>query len=98
MRALDIDYMLGLVPVILGYVPLTIGMALAAMVCALLLACLMALQQGVIAPTIGYEQADPECPLDVVPNQARAAAVDVVMSNAFAFGGLNAVLVLRKVV
>jgi len=63
-----------------------------------LLACLMALQQGVIAPTIGYEQADPECPLDVVPNQARAAAVDVVMSNAFAFGGLNAVLVLRKVV
>lgn len=61
-----------------------------------LLACLMALQQGVIAPTIGYEQADPECPLDVVPNQARAAAVEVVMSNAFAFGGLNAVLVLRK--
>ncbi len=63
-----------------------------------LLACLMALLRGVIAPTIGYEQADPECPLDVVPNQARAAAVDVVMSNAFAFGGLNAVLVLRKVV
>ena len=61
-----------------------------------LLACLMALQQGVIAPTIGYEVADPECPLDVVPNQAREAPVDVVMSNAFAFGGLNAVLVLRK--
>lgn len=61
-----------------------------------LLACLMALQQGVIAPTIGYEIADPECPLDVVPNQAREVPVDVVMSNAFAFGGLNAVLVLRK--
>ena len=61
-----------------------------------LLACLMALQQGVIAPTIGYEMADPECALDVVPNQAREVAVDVVMSNAFAFGGLNAVLVLRK--
>ncbi len=61
-----------------------------------LLACLMALQQGVIAPTIGYELADPECPLDVVPNQAREVPVDVVMSNAFAFGGLNAVLVLRK--
>ncbi|MES2434644.1 MAG: beta-ketoacyl-[acyl-carrier-protein] synthase family protein [Pseudomonadota bacterium] len=61
-----------------------------------LLACLMALQQGVIAPTIGYEQADPDCPLDVVPNQAREVPVDVVMSNAFAFGGLNAVLVLRK--
>ncbi|OYU37673.1 MAG: beta-ACP synthase [Pseudorhodobacter sp. PARRP1] len=62
-----------------------------------LLACLMALQQGVIAPTIGYEAADPECALDVVPNVARQAKVDVVMSNAFAFGGLNAVLVLRKV-
>lgn len=61
-----------------------------------LLACLMALQQGVIAPTIGYEAADPDCPLDVVPNQAREVPVDVVMSNAFAFGGLNAVLVLRK--
>ena len=61
-----------------------------------LLACLMALQQGVIAPTIGYEVADPECALDVVPNQAREVPVDVVMSNAFAFGGLNAVLVLRK--
>ena len=61
-----------------------------------LLACLMALQQGVIAPTIGYEVADPECPLDVVPNRAREVPVNVVMSNAFAFGGLNAVLVLRK--
>lgn len=61
-----------------------------------LLACLLALQQGVIAPTIGYEVADPDCPLDVVPNQAREVPVDVVMSNAFAFGGLNAVLVLRK--
>jgi nodulation protein E len=61
-----------------------------------LLACLMALQQCVIAPTIGYEVADPECALDVVPNQAREVPVDVVMSNAFAFGGLNAVLVVRK--
>ncbi|MFC3180378.1 beta-ketoacyl-[acyl-carrier-protein] synthase family protein [Cypionkella sinensis] len=61
-----------------------------------LLACVMALQQGVIAPTIGYEAADPDCPLDVVPNVARQAQVDVVLSNAFAFGGLNAVLVLRR--
>ena len=60
-----------------------------------LLACVMALQDGVIAPTIGYEVPDPECALDVVPNEAREADVDVVMSNAFAFGGLNAVLVLR---
>lgn len=62
-----------------------------------LLACIMALRDGVIAPTIGYEEADPECALDVVPNEARNAAVDVVLSNAFAFGGMNAVLALRKV-
>ncbi|MEO0915569.1 MAG: beta-ketoacyl-[acyl-carrier-protein] synthase family protein [Pseudomonadota bacterium] len=62
-----------------------------------LLACLMALRDGVIAPTIGYEEADPECALDVVPNVARDADVDHVLSNAFAFGGLNAVLALKKV-
>jgi nodulation protein E len=62
-----------------------------------LLACLMALRDGVIAPTIGYEDPDPECALDVVPNEARDAKVDVVMSNAFAFGGLNAVLALRRI-
>ncbi len=62
-----------------------------------LLACIMALKDGVIAPTIGYEEFDPECALDVVPNEAREAKVDVALSNAFAFGGLNAVLALRKV-
>lgn len=62
-----------------------------------LLACIMALRDGVIAPTIGYEEPDPECALDVVPNVAREARVDVAMSNAFAFGGLNSVLVLRKI-
>lgn len=62
-----------------------------------LLACLMALNEGVIAPTIGYEEPDPECALDVVPNTAREAQVDVVLSNAFAFGGLNAVLALGRV-
>ena len=62
-----------------------------------LLACIMALREGVIAPTIGYEEPDPECALDVVPNVAREAQVDVAMSNAFAFGGFNAVLVLRRV-
>ncbi|KUF11760.1 beta-ketoacyl-[acyl-carrier-protein] synthase family protein [Pseudoponticoccus marisrubri] len=61
-----------------------------------LLACLMALNEGVIAPTIGYEEPDPECALDVVPNTAREAEVDVVLSNAFAFGGLNAVLALSR--
>ncbi len=62
-----------------------------------LLACIMALRDGVIAPTIGYEEPDPECALDVVPNVARDAKVDVVLSNAFAFGGLNAVLALKRV-
>ncbi|OED47722.1 beta-ketoacyl-[acyl-carrier-protein] synthase family protein [Leisingera sp. S232] len=62
-----------------------------------LLACIMALRDGVIAPTIGYQEPDPECALDVVPNQAREASVDVALTNAFAFGGLNAVLALRKV-
>jgi nodulation protein E len=61
-----------------------------------LLACIMALKDGVIAPTIGYQEPDPECALDVVPNTAREARVDACLSNAFAFGGLNAVLALRK--
>lgn len=61
-----------------------------------LLACIMALREGVIAPTINYEEPDPECALDVVPNEAREADVSVVLSNAFAFGGMNAVLALRK--
>jgi nodulation protein E len=62
-----------------------------------LLACIMALRDGVIAPTIGYEEFDPECALDVVPNEARDARVEVALSNAFAFGGLNAVIALRRV-
>ena len=62
-----------------------------------LLACLMALQTDVIAPTMGFETPDPDCNLDVVPNQARAVRVEAVLSNAFAFGGLNAVLALRRI-
>ncbi|MEL6685234.1 MAG: beta-ketoacyl-[acyl-carrier-protein] synthase family protein, partial [Pseudomonadota bacterium] len=56
-----------------------------------LLACIMALKDGIVAPTIGYEEPDPECALDVVPNIARDADIEVALSNAFAFGGLNAV-------
>jgi nodulation protein E len=62
-----------------------------------LLACILALREGVIAPTIGYEEPDPECALDVVPNEARQATVDVVLTNAFAFGGMNAVIALQRV-
>ena len=61
-----------------------------------LLACIMALRDGIIAPTIGYEQKDETCALDVVPNFARNVKVKAVVSNAFAFGGMNAVLVLKS--
>ncbi len=61
-----------------------------------LIATAMALREGVVPPTAGYTTPDPECDLDCVPNEARRADVAVAMSNAFAFGGLNAVLVARR--
>ncbi len=61
-----------------------------------LLACLMALNEGVIAPTIGYEEPDPECDLDYVPNVAREARVDAALSNSFGFGGHNACLLFTR--
>jgi nodulation protein E len=57
-------------------------------------ACLMALTEGVLPPTIGFQAEDPDCALDVVANVARRARVKLALSNAFAFGGLNAVLAL----
>jgi len=62
-----------------------------------LLACIMALRDGIVAPTIGYEEPDPECALDIVANEAREVTTKVALSNAFAFGGLNAVLALRAI-
>lgn len=59
-------------------------------------ATILALKDGVLPPTANFIEADPECDLDVVPNAARAASIDHAMSNAFAFGGLNAVLVFRR--
>lgn len=61
-----------------------------------MIAVLMALTDGVIAPTAGFTEADPECPLDVVPNMAREKMVNAVLSNAFAFGGLNAVIAVKR--
>ena len=58
-------------------------------------AVLMALGKGIIPPTINYDEPDPEIALDVVPNVAREASVSAALSNAFAFGGLNAVLAFR---
>jgi nodulation protein E len=61
-----------------------------------LVASVMALKEGLIPPTANYTKADPECDLDYVPNQAREARLRVALSDSFAFGGLNAVLVVRK--
>ena len=61
-----------------------------------LIATLMAIEQGVVPPTANYRKPDPECDLDYVPNQAREIKVDAAVSNSFAFGGLNAVLVVTR--
>jgi nodulation protein E len=60
------------------------------------LACIQALREGVVAPTMGWEAPDPLCPLDVVPNEARETPVGACLSNALGFGGLDAVLALRR--
>ncbi len=56
-----------------------------------------AIEEGVIPPTINYENPDPECDLDYVPNEAREKEIKVAVSNSFGFGGVNACLVFRKV-
>jgi nodulation protein E len=61
-----------------------------------LAATVLAVERGVIPPTANYTQPDPECDLDYVPNQAREQPVRVALSNSFAFGGLNAVLLVRR--
>ncbi len=59
-------------------------------------ATLMALRAGVLPPTANFTEADPACNLDVIPNHARRRQVEFALSNSFAFGGLNAVLALRR--
>jgi len=61
-----------------------------------LAACALAIQHGVIPPTINLEHPDPECDLDYTPNVARERKVDVAVTNSFGFGGHNATLVLRR--
>jgi nodulation protein E len=59
-------------------------------------ATLLALEHGILPPTANFLEPDPACDLDVVPNEARSVAVEVALSNSFAFGGLNAVLAFRR--
>jgi len=61
-----------------------------------LAATVIAMREGFIPPTANYAEPDPECDLDYVPNQARAAQIEVAMSNSFAFGGHNAVIAVRR--
>jgi len=60
------------------------------------IATLLTINRGVIHPTINYENPDPACDLDYVPNQARRQDVRIAISNGFGFGGHNAVVVLKK--
>ncbi|MGJ5814670.1 beta-ketoacyl-[acyl-carrier-protein] synthase family protein [Paludibaculum fermentans] len=60
-------------------------------------ASLLAMERGLLPPTANFTQADPACDLDVIPNMARPAQVEAVLSNSFAFGGLNAVLAFRRI-
>jgi nodulation protein E len=57
-------------------------------------ACIKAMEENILPPTIGLDEPDPECDLDYVPNEARPKDITYAMSNSFAFGGLNAVLCL----
>lgn len=60
------------------------------------IACTLAIRDQILPPTINYENPDPECDLDYVPNQARPHPVDVTLSNSFGLGGQNACLVIRR--
>ena len=57
---------------------------------------ILAIRDGIIPPTINYEEPDPQCDLDYVPNVARRQPLNIAMSNAFGFGGTNATLVFKK--
>lgn len=72
------------------------GHALGAAAALECLAAVLALRDRVLPPTANFTERDPECDLDVIPNQSREAKVECALSNSFAFGGLNAVLALRR--
>ena len=57
----------------------------------------MAMRDGIIPPTINYVNPDENCDLDIVPNTARKAELNIVMSNSFGFGGTNGVVIFKKI-
>jgi len=57
---------------------------------------LLTINQGIIPPTINYENPDPECDLDYVPNVAREAEVNIALSNSFGFGSTNGTIIFGK--
>jgi 3-oxoacyl-(acyl-carrier-protein) synthase len=58
--------------------------------------CVLAIRDGILPPTIHYQTPDPECDLDIIPNKAREKKINLAVSNAFGFGGHNAVLAVRR--
>ncbi|RUX20365.1 MAG: beta-ketoacyl-[acyl-carrier-protein] synthase family protein [Mesorhizobium sp.] len=62
-----------------------------------MIACVMAIRDGIVPPTANYREPDPECDLDVTPNTARERKIRAALSNSFAFGGTNAVLAFKAV-
>jgi nodulation protein E len=62
-----------------------------------MVAAVLSLENQIAPPTMNYKEADPECDLDYIPNEARALKMENILSNSFAFGGLNAVLALKRV-
>ncbi|GMU24001.1 MAG: 3-oxoacyl-[acyl-carrier-protein] synthase 2 [Phycisphaerae bacterium] len=62
-----------------------------------LITCVLAIRDGMLPPTTNYQNPDPNCPLDYVPNQARKTQVEAALSNSFGFGGQNDTLVVRRV-
>lgn len=61
------------------------------------IACVKAIEEGIVPPTIGYKEADPECDLDITPNKAVEMPIRVAISNSLGFGGHNATVLIKKV-